>query len=83
MLRDVPSRGNEEIDLYIARTESGGLGGIHGLDHEGEDIRVHVMKSDDAFELLAQGRIDSAMPIIALQWLQLNRERIRSQWLEE
>lgn len=78
-----PGGSNEEIDLYIARTESGGLGGIHGLDHEGEDIRVHVMKSDDAFELLAQGRIDSAMPIIALQWLQLNRERIRSQWLEE
>ena len=78
-----PGGSNEEIDLYIARTESGGLGGIHGLDHEGEDIRVHVMKSDDAFELLAQGRIDSAMPIIALQWLQLNRERIRSQWLEK
>ena len=78
-----PGGSNEEIDLYIARTESGGLGGIHGLDYEGEDIRVHVMKSDDAFELLAQGRIDSAMPIIALQWLQLNRERIRSHWLEE
>ena len=78
-----PGGSNEEIDLYIARTESGGLGGVHGLDHEGEDIRVHVMKFDDAFELLAQGRIDSAMPIIALQWLQLNRERIRSQWLDE
>ena len=78
-----PGGSNEEIDLYIARTESGGLGGVHGLDHEGEDIRVHVMKCDDAFELLAQGRIDSAMPIIALQWLQLNRERIRSQWLDE
>ena len=75
-----PGGSNEEIDLYIARTDSAGLGGIHGLDHEGEDIRVQVMKSDAAFELLAQGRIDSAMPIIALQWLQLNRERIRSQW---
>ena len=78
-----PGGSNEEIDLYIARTDSTEIGGIHGLDHEGEDIRVQVMKSDAAFELLAQGRIDSAMPIIALQWLQLNRERIRSQWLEE
>ena len=78
-----PGGSNEEIDLYIARTDSAGLGGIHGLDHEGEDIRVHVMKSDAALELLAQGRIDSAMPIIALQWLQLNRDRIRQQWLEE
>ena len=77
-----PGGSNEEIDLYIGRTDSAGLGGIHGLDHEGEDIRVQVMNSDAAIELLAQGRIDSAMPIIALQWLQLNRERIRSQWLE-
>ena len=75
-----PGGSNEEIDLYIARTDTSGVGGIHGLDDEGEDIRVLVMKSDAAFDLLEQGRIDSAMPIIAQQWLQLNREKIREQW---
>lgn len=75
-----PGGSNEEIDLYLARTDSTGLGGICGLDEEGEDIRVLVMKSDAAFDLLDRGRIDSAMPIIALQWLQLNREKIRRQW---
>lgn len=75
-----PGGSNEEIELYLARTDTSDVGGIHGLDDEGEDIRVLVMKSDAAFDLLEQGRIDSAMPIIALQWLQLNREKIREQW---
>lgn len=78
-----PGSSNELIQIYFARTESTGLGGIHGVDEEGEDIRVHVISSDTAFDWLDQGRIDSALPIIALQWFRLNRDNIRRQWLEE
>jgi len=42
---------------------------------------VHVISSNTAFEWLDQGRIDSALPIIALQWFRLKREKIRNQWL--
>jgi ADP-ribose pyrophosphatase len=78
-----PGSSNEEIDIYFARTDTAGLGGIHGIDEEGEDIRVHIIKSETAFDWLDEGRIDSSMPIIALQWFRLNREKIRSKWLEE
>lgn len=78
-----PGSSNEQIEIFFARTDSSGLGGIHGIDEEGEDIRVHVVSSDTAFEWLDQGRIDSALPIIALQWFRLNRDRILRQWLEE
>lgn len=78
-----PGSSNEQIEIFFARTDSSGLGGIHGIDEEGEDIRVHVVSSETAFEWLDQGRIDSALPIIALQWFRLNRDRIRKQWLEE
>lgn len=77
-----PGSSNEQIQIYFARTETDGLGGIHGIDEEGEDIRVHVISSETAFNWLDQGRIDSALPIIALQWFRLNRDRIRKQWLE-
>jgi len=77
-----PGSSNEKIQIYVARTETEGLGGVHGIDEEGEDIRVHVVSSDTAFDWLDQGRIDSALPIIALQWFRLNREKIRSEWLE-
>lgn len=78
-----PGGSNEQIQIYFARTETTGLGGIHGVDEEGEDIRVHVISSDAAFDWLDQGRIDSALPIIALQWFRLNRDKIRKQWLTE
>jgi len=78
-----PGSSNEQIQIYFARTDTAGLGGVHGIDEEGEDIRVHVVSSDTAFDWLDQGRIDSALPIIALQWFRLNRDNIRRQWLEE
>jgi ADP-ribose pyrophosphatase len=78
-----PASSNEQIHIYFARTETAGLGGVHGIDDEGEDILVHVVQSGTAFEWLDQGRIDSAVPIVALQWFRLNRDRIREQWLEE
>ncbi len=77
-----PGSSNEQVKIYFARTETSSLGGIHGIDEEGEDIRVHVVSSDTAFDWLDQGRIDSALPIIALQWFRLNRDKIRKQWLK-
>jgi ADP-ribose pyrophosphatase len=76
-----PGGSNETVSLFFARTDSAGISGIHGLDEEGEDIKVHVVSSQQAFDWLDSGRIDSAMPIIAMQWFRLNRERIRKQWL--
>jgi ADP-ribose pyrophosphatase len=75
-----PASSNEQIHLFIGRTDSTGLGGIHGLAHEGEDIRVHAVSPATVFAWLDNGRIDSAMAIIALQWFRLNRERIRTLW---
>lgn len=78
-----PGSSDEQIQIYFARAETADLGGIFGVDDEGEDIRVHVVSSDTAFDWLDQGRIDSALPIIALQWFRFNREKIRRQWLEQ
>jgi len=77
-----PGGSNERVSLFFACTDSTNVGGIHGLDEEGEDIKVHVVSSQQAFDWLDSGRIDSAMPIIAMQWFRLNRERIRQQWLK-
>jgi len=78
-----PGSTTEQIHLYMGRTDTQGLGGIHGLDHEGEDIRVHVIPVKTAFDWLEQGRIDSAMPIIALQWFQCHYKDLRKRWLDE
>lgn len=80
--RYLPSAGgsDEYIDLLCARVDSSGLGGVHGLPEEGEDILVHLIPLAKAFALVASGKIDNAATIIALQWLQLNKTELLSQW---
>lgn len=72
-----PGGSSEKITLYYGKVDASGLGGIHGLDHEGEDILVSVVPLDEALEKINRGLIESAIPIVALQWLALNRERLR------
>lgn len=76
-----PGGTSERITVYCGRVDAADVGGIHGLAQEGEDIRVHVVLFADALEMLRTGRIDSASPIIALQWLALHREEVRQRWL--
>jgi ADP-ribose pyrophosphatase len=75
-----PGGTSERIMLFCARVDAAGLGGIHGLAAEHEDIRVRVLDCDAALALLDAGQIRSATPIIALQWLAQNRTRLRRQW---
>lgn len=75
-----PGGTSERISLYCGRVDAAGAGGIHGLAAEGEDILVTTVSFDEAMALLASGRINSASPIIALQWLQLNRSRLQQLW---
>lgn len=75
-----PGGTTEQCALYCGQVDSEGVGGIHGLDHEHEDIRVEVVDLKQAEAWLEDGTINSAASIIALQWLLLNRDRIRDAW---
>lgn len=75
-----PAKSSELSHLFCGEVDASGAGGVHGLAHEGEDIRVLPMPAEEAFALLDAGRIDSAWPIIALMWLRANRARLRAQW---
>lgn len=75
-----PGGTTEATTLYVGRTDTAGLGGLHGLDDEHEDIKVHVLDVERALELLNTGKIENAVTIIGLQWLALNRTRLRQRW---
>jgi len=72
-----PGGSTERVALYYAPIDAAGAGGVHGLAEEGEDILVHVVPVDEALAMVGDGRIASATPVIALQWLALNRDRLR------
>ncbi|MDR0281104.1 MAG: NUDIX domain-containing protein [Paucimonas sp.] len=82
MTRYFPSPGgsDELVHLYLGRCSSEGAGGLHGLEEEGEDIRVRTWAFEDALQAVRDGQIANAATIIALQWLALNRDEVRGLW---
>jgi ADP-ribose pyrophosphatase len=75
-----PGGTSERISLFCGRVDSTTVNGMHGVHEEGEDIMVHVLPLQEALRAVTQGRIRSASPIIALQWLALHRDEVRALW---
>lgn len=75
-----PGGTSERISLFCGKIDATGVGGIHGLAEETEDIRVTVVPFTEAIAQMQAGTINSAAPIIALQWLQLNHDAMRRRW---
>ncbi|MFP4137075.1 MAG: NUDIX domain-containing protein [Halomonas sp.] len=73
-----PGACDERVTLYCGLIDSRGLGGVHGLDEEHEDIRVQVLPFVRAWELLQAGRLDNAMCLIAFHWLAGERASLRA-----
>jgi ADP-ribose pyrophosphatase len=67
-----PGGSSEYLTLYCAEVDAREAGGIHGLPEEHEDIYVHVVNRQEAYDMVQSGRINNALSIIAIQWLQLN-----------
>ncbi len=75
-----PGAVNEPLSLYCARVDSKDAHGVHGLDHEHEDIRVFTVDAATALEWLESGTLNNATLIIALQWFILNHDKLRQRW---
>jgi ADP-ribose pyrophosphatase len=75
-----PGACSEGVEFFVGRVDSEGAGGTYGLAQEHEDIRVFTVSTDEAAALLAAGKIENALAIIAIQWLLLNRMQLRDRW---
>ncbi|MEO9273636.1 NUDIX domain-containing protein [Marinomonas sp. 5E14-1] len=83
MFKFVPSPGGlvEYLRMYAGEFDSSSvdLTKAHGLDDENEDIKLHLMSSDEAIALLEQD-IENASTIMGLQWLALNKMKLVKCW---
>lgn len=70
-----PGAVDEFIHLYCGMTDSAGLGGLHGLEEEHEDIAVLVVSFAEAMAGMQSGLIVSGPLMLALQWLALYKDR--------
>ncbi len=75
-----PGGSSEQISLFLGIVDTTEVGGVHGLDYEDEDILVSTVTMEQAFVMVEDGRIESGIPIIAIQWLYIHRDKIRQQW---
>ena len=71
---------SEYVHLFIGRCDAAAAGGIHGLVHEGEDIRVMVLPAEQALAELWAGGIRTAPAYAALAWLAARRSELRRRW---
>lgn len=75
-----PGAVSEHMTLYCGRADTRGVGGVHGLAEEDEDIRVTVLPFADALARARDGTIANSPALIALLWLALERDRLRARW---
>jgi ADP-ribose pyrophosphatase len=71
-----PGGSSENLTLYCGRVDSTNANGIHGMVEEHEDIKVITMPTEQAIDSIKNGLINNAATIIALQWLELNKNRV-------
>ena len=78
----LPSAGacSEQVRLFCGRVTTAAIGGIRGLQNEGEDILVHSVAREDALRMLREDRIPNGHTLIALQWLQIHADELRERW---
>ncbi len=75
-----PGGTSETVQLFLGRVDAAKAGGVHGLDHEHEDIRVVPLPYQSAVEMVEDGKINNAMTLIALQWLILHHDEVMKRW---
>ena len=77
-----PSAGacTEQVRLFCGRVKKAAVGGLHGLEAEGEDILVHAVTRAHALQMLADNKIPNGHTLIALQWLQIHGQALRERW---
>jgi ADP-ribose pyrophosphatase len=76
-----PGGTTESVEMFVARVDSSAAAGVHGLAHEGEDIRVFTEDFRDGFASFFDGRrVGSSFTVMTLQWLALNRDGLRARW---
>jgi len=67
----------EIVTVFLGQVDSKTADGLHGVADEEEDIRVHVIPTDEAIRKADEGEVENAASVIALNWLARHRASLR------
>lgn len=68
---------SETLTLYCAIADATAAGGIHGMDHEDEDIESFAQPWEAFWADVTAGKHADAKLLLAAMWLARNREELR------
>jgi len=75
-----PGGSDERLQLYVAMAALKNTENVFGLAEENEDILFKTFDYPSAINAMLSGEINNAATVIALQWLQLNRQMLREKF---
>ena len=75
-----PGGASEVCSIFVGHADTTNAGGIFGLEKEGENILVKALPFAEVRSMLEHDEVDSAIAVIALQWLALHRDDVRARW---
>ncbi len=75
-----PGGSSEICSIFLGHADTTNAGGIFGLEAEGENILVKALPFAEVRSMLEHDEVDSAIGVIALQWLALHRDEVRARW---
>ncbi|WP_261642211.1 ADP-ribose diphosphatase [Erwinia mallotivora] len=78
-----PGGTSERLAILVGEVDASVAQGNHGLEEENEDILVHVVSRQQAYQWVEEGKIDNAASVIALQWLELHHKKLQEEWKNE
>lgn len=78
-----PGLAAEHMTGFVGEADLPGTGGLHGLDHEHEDIRTIVLGFDEAMAQIEAGAVNTGPALLSLLWLAAQRDRLRREWAPE
>ena len=70
----------EKLFLFCGRVNADQVAEYAGLPSENEDIHIVVLSVEEAEKMLAEGKFNNALTIIAVQWFLMNKEKLRKKW---
>jgi ADP-ribose pyrophosphatase len=75
-----PGISDELVSIYVGQVDSTHVGGVHGEESEGEDIRTVILSVDEALAAADTGAVVNMVTQVALLWFARHQDALRNRW---
>ncbi len=75
-----PGTIEDQAHIFVGRVKNPAAG-LHGLDHEGEEIKTHLFPAKEVIAMADKNIIRNAITLLTVNWFARHHDRLRAQWM--